>query len=72
MMSGRIYLDHASTTPILPEAAAAIADACRHWANPSSPHAEGRAVRARLEDARRRIGTALGSEATLIFTSGAT
>jgi cysteine desulfurase len=71
-MSGRIYLDHASTTPILPEAAAAMAEACRSWANPSSPHAEGRAVRAQLEDARRRIAAALGSDSTLIFTSGAT
>lgn len=71
-MPDRIYLDHASTTPILPEAAAAMAEAFRSWANPSSPHAEGRAVRAQLEDARRRIGTALGSDSTLIFTSGAT
>jgi cysteine desulfurase len=68
----RIYLDHASTTPILPEAAAAMAEACLSWANPSSPHAEGRAVRAQLEDARRRIGAALYSDSTLIFTSGAT
>jgi cysteine desulfurase len=68
----RIYLDHASTTPILPEAAAAVAEACRAWANPSSPHAEGRAVRARLEEARKRIAAALGFEGTLIFTSGAT
>ena len=68
----RIYLDHASTTPILPEAAAAIAEACRDWANPSSPHAEGRAARARLEEARRRIAAALGWNGTLIFTSGAT
>jgi cysteine desulfurase len=68
----RIYLDHASTTPILPQAAAAMAEACRSWANPSSPHAEGRAVRAQLEDARRRIAAALGSDSTLIFTSGAT
>ena len=71
-MPDRIYLDHASTTPILPQAAAAMAEACASWANPSSPHAEGRAVRARLEDARRRIAAALGSDATLIFTSGAT
>src|SRR3712207_6295705 len=49
-----------------------MAEACRTWANPSSPHAEGRAARAQLEDARRRIAAALGSDATLIFTSGAT
>jgi cysteine desulfurase len=71
-MRERIYLDHASTTPILPQAAAAIAEACAAWANPSSPHAEGRAVRAAMEEARRRIAAALGAEENLIFTSGAT
>jgi len=71
-VSDRIYLDHASTTPILPEAAAAMAEACRTWANPSSPHAEGRAVRARLEEARARVARALGWHGTLLFTSGAT
>jgi cysteine desulfurase len=71
-VSDRIYLDHASTTPILPEAAAAIGEACAVWANPSSPHAEGRKVNAMLEDARRRIAAALGWERSLIFTSGAT
>ena len=71
-MPDRIYLDHASTTPILPEAAAAMREACDSWANPSSPHAEGRAIRAMLEDARRRIAAALGWDGTLIFTSGAT
>src|SRR3954470_7482884 len=68
----RIYLDHASTTPILPQAAAAMAESCRTWANPSSPHAEGRAARAQLEDARRRVAAALDWDDTLIFTSGAT
>ncbi len=71
-MAGRIYLDHASTTPILPEAAQAIRAACESWANPSSAHAEGRAVRAAMEDARERIAAALGWDGTLIFTSGAT
>jgi cysteine desulfurase len=71
-LPSRIYLDHASTTPILPEAAEAMRAACDSWANPSSPHAEGRAVRAMLEDARRRIARALEFEGTLIFTSGAT
>jgi cysteine desulfurase len=71
-MRQRIYLDHASTTPILPEAAVAIAEGCAIWANPSSPHSEGRAVNARMEDARRRIAAAFGWDGTLIFTSGAT
>ncbi len=71
-MADRIYLDHASTTPILPEAAKAIAEACAAWANPSSAHAEGRAVRAAMEGARARVGKALGWDGTVVFTSGAT
>lgn len=41
------------------------------WANPSSPHAEGRKARAALEDARDRIKAALVWDGELIFTSGA-
>lgn len=41
------------------------------WANPSSPHAEGRRARAALEDARARVKVALGWEGEVIFTSGA-
>lgn len=41
------------------------------WANPSSPHAEGRKAKAALEDARERIKRALGWQGELIFTSGA-
>ena len=43
----------------------------RLWANPSSPHAEGRKARAALEGARERIKAALGWDGELIFTSGA-
>jgi len=68
----RIYLDHAATTPVLPAARAAMAEALERWHNPSSPHAEGRAARAALEDARERIKAALGWTGELIFTSGAT
>ncbi|RJF86139.1 cysteine desulfurase family protein [Sphingomonas cavernae] len=71
-MSDRLYLDHAATTPVLPQVRQAMADALARWANPSSPHAEGRAARAALEDARERIKKALGWEDDLIFTSGAT
>lgn len=71
MTTDRLYLDHAATTPLLPAARAAMADGLLHWANPSSPHAEGRAARAALEDARRRIAAALGYGGTIIFTSGA-
>ncbi len=43
----------------------------RLWANPSSPHAEGRKARSLLEDARERIKAALGWDGELIFASGA-
>jgi len=68
----RIYLDHAATTPMLPEARAAMAEAFARWANPSSPYAEGRAAKAALEEARAAIKTALAWPYELIFTSGAT
>lgn len=67
----RVYLDHAAATPIRSEAAAAVAEGMRRWANASSPHAEGRAARAALEDARARIAAALGWDGHVILTSGA-
>lgn len=70
-MSQRIYLDHAATTPVLPEARAALEAAFDCWANPSSPHSEGRKSRAVLEDARERVANALGWRHDVIFTSGA-
>jgi cysteine desulfurase len=69
--SERIYLDHAATTPVLPQARAALERAFDAWANPSSPHAEGRASRALLEDARSTIADVLGWRHDVIFTSGA-
>ncbi|ATW05624.1 aminotransferase [Sphingorhabdus sp. YGSMI21] len=42
-----------------------------HWANPSSPHADGRAAQAMLENARKRFKTALAWDGDVIFTSGA-
>jgi cysteine desulfurase len=67
----RLYLDHAATTPVLPEARAAIARGIDAWANPSSPHADGRAANALLEEARRAIAEALDWRHDVIFTSGA-
>jgi len=57
---------------MLPEAREAMANALLRWANPSSPHAEGRSARAALEEARVRIGDALGWKGAVLFTSGAT
>lgn len=71
MSRTRLYLDHAATTPLLPAAREAMADALARWHNPSSPHAEGRAARAALEQARARIATALGWQGPILFTSGA-
>ncbi len=67
----RIYLDHAATTPLRPEALAAMQDGFARWANPSSPHGEGRAAKVALEDARDRVKAALGWSGEVIFTSGA-
>ena len=70
-MKQRIYLDHAATTPVLPAAREAMAAALECWANPNSPHGEGRAARAVLEQARTTIGEVLGWRHDVIFTSGA-
>jgi cysteine desulfurase len=71
LASTRIYLDHAATTPVVAEARAAMLAALDRWGNPSSPHAEGRAAKAALENARRRIADALDWTGAVIFTSGA-
>ncbi|MEQ1549918.1 aminotransferase class V-fold PLP-dependent enzyme [Sphingorhabdus sp.] len=71
MKPDRLYLDHAATTPVVPAAREAVVDALERWANPSSPHGEGRAARAALEAARGRIGKALGWDGEILFTSGA-
>lgn len=70
-MADRLYLDHAATTPMLPAAAEAMMRGMGTWANPSSPHGEGRGARAALESARNVIRTAYGWSHELIFTSGA-
>jgi cysteine desulfurase len=70
-MTARLYLDHAATTPVSAAARAALADGLSRWANPSSPHAEGRAARAAFEGAREALKAALGWQHDVIFTSGA-
>lgn len=67
----RLYLDHAATTPVFPEARDAVARALELWANPSSPHTEGRKARAALEEARRTVADTLGWRHDVILTSGA-
>ena len=67
----RIFLDHAATTPVLPEARVAMQRGFDAWANPSSPHEEGRKARALLEEARATLVDVLGWRHDVIFTSGA-
>ena len=67
----RIYLDHAATAPMLDAAKKACAEGFELWANPSSPHGDGRAAQSMLENARRRFRDALNWDGDVIFTSGA-
>ncbi len=69
----RLYLDWNATTPLRPEAKAAMVAAMEVVGNPSSVHAEGRAAKALIERARAQVAAALGAEgAEIVFTSGAT
>ena len=68
-----IYLDHNATSPLRPEAKAAMLRALDIGANPSSVHAAGRAARAAINDARETIAEFAGAEpADVIFTSSGT
>lgn len=69
----RAYLDHNATSPVHPEVAAAVARALAMPGNPSSIHAEGRAARAALEEARAAVAALVGAAAKrVVFTSGGT
>lgn len=69
----RLYLDWNATTPLRPEARAAMIAAMDILGNPSSVHAEGRAAKALIEKSRAQIAAALGADgADIVFTSGAT
>lgn len=72
-MKPLIYLDYNATSPVRPEAAAAVARAFEVGGNPSSVHAAGRAARAIVEAAREDVARLVGGPAsTVIFTSGGT
>lgn len=69
----RAYMDWNATAPLLPEAREAFLRVGLMDGNPSSVHREGRAVRAEIEAARRRVAAVVGAKpAEIIFTSGAT
>jgi cysteine desulfurase len=68
-----IYLDHAATTPMSPAAIEAMSNALAIIGNPSSLHADGRAVRKYVEDARDAIAKSIGcAPSEVIFTGSGT
>ena len=67
------YLDHAATTPMLPEAAQALTEQLGITGNASSLHASGRRARRTVEEARETLAEALGARPSeVVFTSGGT
>ncbi|GAA0310112.1 cysteine desulfurase family protein [Streptomyces polychromogenes] len=67
------YLDHAATTPMLPEAAAAMTAQFAATGNASSLHAAGRRARRTVEEAREALAEALGARPSeVVFTAGGT
>jgi cysteine desulfurase len=68
-----VYLDHAATTPLAPEALVALTRELARTGNPSSLHGSGRRARRSVEDARETIAAAAGAHPSeVIFTSGGT
>lgn len=73
MAASRAYLDYNASAPLVAEARAAMVAALDVAANPSSVHAEGRAARRLIEDARREVARLVNAKADhVVFTSGAT
>ena len=71
--SQAVYLDHAATTPLLPEVLAAMTGQLGRVGNASSLHASGRAARRVAEQSRERLAEALGARPSeVLFTGGGT
>ncbi|NEC87462.1 cysteine desulfurase family protein [Streptomyces sp. SID12501] len=67
------YLDHAATTPMLPEAVEAMTAQLGVTGNASSLHAAGRRARRTVEEAREALADSLGARPSeVVFTSGGT
>jgi cysteine desulfurase len=67
------YLDHAATTPMVPEAVEAMTSCLGIVGNPSSLHGSGRAARRVVEEARETLAAALGARPSeVLFTGGGT
>jgi cysteine desulfurase len=69
----QVYLDHAATTPMLPEALAAMTGELGQLGNASSLHNAGRRARRVVEESRELIAEAYGARPSeVVFTSGGT
>ena len=67
------YLDHAASTPMLPEAVAAVTAAMAWPGNASSLHAAGRRARRSVEESREQLAAALGARPSeVLFAGGGT
>ena len=67
------YLDHAATTPVLPEAVSAVAETLGALGNPSSLHGSGRRARRTVEESREQLAATLGARPSeVVFTAGGT
>jgi len=72
-MPNRVYFDWNATAPLREEAREAMGAALALTGNASSVHAEGRAARHLIEQAREEVARFVGAESrNVIFTSGAT
>jgi cysteine desulfurase len=72
-MTERLYFDWNATAPLRSEVRAALGQALAVTGNASSVHAEGRAARHVIEEARQKVAALAGAEAkNVTFTSGAT
>lgn len=68
-----VYLDHAATTPMLPESMAAVTAVMGTVGNAASLHGSGRAARRRVEESREVVAQVLGAQPSeVIFTGGGT
>ncbi|CAN5156342.1 cysteine desulfurase family protein [soil metagenome] len=68
-----IYLDHAATTPMIPDALQAYVGALGVIGNPSSIHSQGQQAKRLLEESRETVAASLGADAVeVVFTSGGT
>src|SRR6202021_723129 len=68
-----VYLDHAATTPMLPEAIEVMTEELAQLGNPSSLHNAGRRARRVVEESREQIAEVLNARPSeVVFTSGGT